>query len=134
MTQGVCYTQIGTNGYFAFDDSFIVFSPFLFNENTPEVVAPFFTDINIASGSGLGQIYYETHTRSTSLSFLSQVNSVINEQAETTFNARWMLVATWYNVPPFGDNSVVSLFLFLYFQFFISYPIFYYRPTHFKEY
>ena len=74
-------------------------------------MAPFFTDINIASG--VGTIYYETHTTATSEYILYGVNSVINEQAETDFYGEWMLVATWRDVPPFGDTSVVSLYLLL---------------------
>lgn len=104
-------TQVGTNGYFTFTD-FVDYRPFLFNENTTlPIVAPFFTDINIASG--VGTIYYETHTTATSEYILYGVDSVINEQAETDFYGEWMLVATWSGVPPFGDTSVVSLYLLL---------------------
>jgi hypothetical protein len=80
---------------------------FLFDGSTTiPIVAPFFTDIDISDG--VGQINYETHTRSTSEYAISQVDSVINEQADTNFNGRWMLVATWDRVPPLGDNSIVS--------------------------
>ena len=68
-------------------------------------MAPFFTDINIASG--VGSIYYEIHTNNTSGSILSRVNSVINEHTETNFNGEWMLVATWDQVPPFGGSTSI---------------------------
>ena len=98
------YTQIGTNGYFTFD-GFTGYSPFTFNENTTQsLVAPFFTDIDISGG---GQIVYEVHTVTTSQSILSEVNSLINEHTQTQFNGEWLLVATWDNVPPYGDNSIV---------------------------
>ena len=98
--------QVGTNGYFTFAE-FDGYSPFLFDESTDiPIVAPFFTDIDISDG--IGQINYETHTRSTSEYAISQVDSVINQQAETDFSGRWMLVATWDGVPPFGDTSTVS--------------------------
>ena len=67
-------------------------------------MAPFFTDIDITQG---GQIDYEIHTVTTSQSILSEVNSLINEYTQTEFNGEWLLVATWDNVPPFGDNSTV---------------------------
>ena len=67
-------------------------------------MAPFFTDIDIRLG---GQIDYEIHTVTTSQSILSEVNSLINEYTQTEFNGEWLLVATWDNVPPIDDNSIV---------------------------
>ena len=105
------FLQVGTNGYFTFTE-FVGFSSFLFYENTTlPLVAPFFTDIDISNG--VGEIYYEIHTAATSQSILSQVNSLINEQAETNFNGRWMLVAKWDNVPPYGGSSNVVRILVL---------------------
>ena len=73
---------------------FTGYSPFIFNENTTQsLVAPFFTDIYISGG--VGQINYEIHTVTTSL---SEVNSLINEHTQTEFNGEWLLVATWDNV------------------------------------
>ena len=90
--------------------------PFLFDEDlTLPVVAPFFTDIDISEG--IGQINYETHTRSSSESILNLVNSIINKQTETEFNGNWLLVATWDNVPQFGGDynivSIVSCFIMI---------------------
>ena len=69
-------------------------------------MAPFLADIDISEG--VGQIDYEIHTEATSESILYEVNSLINEHAGTEFNGKWMLVATWDDVPPYGDTSVVS--------------------------
>ena len=69
------------------------------------MVAPFLFDIDISGG--VGQIDYEIHTVTTSQSILSEVNSLIYEHTQTEFNGEWLLVATWDNVPPFGDNSNV---------------------------
>lgn len=66
-------------------------------------MAPFFTDIDISNG--VGEIDYEIHTAATSQSILSQVNSLINEQAETNFNGEWLLVATWDQAPRFGAGT-----------------------------
>ena len=82
------------------------YSPFLFHENISYfLVAPFFTDIDISQG--VGQIDYEIHTEITSLSLLSEVSLLINEHVQTDFNGEWLLVATWDNVPPYGDNGIV---------------------------
>ena len=99
--------QVGTNGYFTFTD-YTGYAPFIFNEYSLPLVAPFFTDIDISYG--IGKIHYEIHTEDTSESFLSQVNSVINEHARTDFKGRWMLVATWDQVPPFGAITSVSFY------------------------
>ena len=97
--------QIGTNGYFTFD-GYNGFSQFIFTgNNTPLLVAPFLFDINISGGSG--QIVYELHTVTTSQSILSEVNSLINEHMQTQFNGKWLLVATWDEVPAFGDYTIV---------------------------
>ena len=101
--------QVGTNGYFTFKE-FTNFSPFTFNGNRNlSLVAPFFTDIDISSG--YGQINYEIHTKITSQFILSQVNSVINDHAQTEFSGDWLLVAMWDEVPRFGGGySIVREF------------------------
>ena len=97
--------QVGTNGYFTFT-GFSGYSSFLFNEDTTlPLVAPFFTDIDISNG--VGEIDYEIHTAATSGAIFSQVNSLIEEHAETNFSGEWMLVATWDDVPPFGSGTTI---------------------------
>ena len=70
-------------------------------------MAPFFSDIDITSG--IGEIDYEIHTGISSESILSQVSSLISQRAQTEFIGKWLLVATYDGVPPFGDDSVVSM-------------------------
>ena len=95
--------QVGTNGYFTFE-MFTGYIPFIFHENVNHsLVAPFFSDIDIELG--FGQIDYEIHTEITSQSILSQVNSLINDQAQTNFNGKWLLVAMWDKVPPYPGYS-----------------------------
>ena len=99
----VPYSQVGTNGYFTFNE----FSGYFIDGNdSVALVAPFFTDIDISQG--VGRIDYEIHTEATSEAILHEVNSLVNEHAQTEFNGKWMLVATWDDVPPYGDTSVVS--------------------------
>lgn len=69
-------------------------------------MAPFFTDINIASGSG--QIGYEVHTVSTSETLLSSVDIIINEHMQTNFHGEWLLVAEWDSVPQY-DGDIISV-------------------------
>ena len=97
------HSQVGTNGYFTFDN-FTGYVAFTFNQYTTlSLVAPFFTDIDIR---GVGQINYEVHNETTSQSLLSRVNSLINHHAQTEFNGEWMLVATWDGVQHYGISSV----------------------------
>ena len=97
--------QVGTNGYFTFDE-FNGYSPFLFNKDgVHSLVAPFFTDTDISQG--IGQIDYEIHTNSTSESILSSVDELINFHLNANFSGKWMVVATWDRVQPFGNYSIV---------------------------
>ena len=67
-------------------------------------MAPFFSDVDISQGNGL--IDYEIHTDATSNSILSSIDELINCHLNTNFNGKWMLVATWDEVPPYGDNTL----------------------------
>ena len=96
---------MGTNGYFAFEQ-YLEFMPFIFDgSRNLSLVAPFFTDIDISRD--IGQVSYEIHTDSSSTGILSQVNSLINEHKQTQFNGQWLLVATWEDVPAYGNYSIV---------------------------
>ena len=104
-------TQVGTNGYFTFEEEFTEYVLFLFVGNTRDsLVAPFFSDIDISNG--VGRIDYEIHTNNTSQSILSSVNSIINRQTQTGFNGRWLLVATWDDVPQFRENRDIVRYIF----------------------
>ena len=98
---------MGTNGYFTFEE-FTGYSPFLFDEtSTLSLVAPFFADTDVSIG--IGRIIYAVHDDLIPESILHSVNSVINEHMLTDFNAEWILVAEWDNVPQFGSsNDTVS--------------------------
>ena len=100
--------QVGTNGYFTFEE-YTGYTPFLFDSRRNEsLVAPFFSDIDISSG--VGEINYEVHTEFTSKHLLSQVDSVISEHAHTNFTGKWMIVAEWDGVPQYGgDPNIVRL-------------------------
>ena len=74
-------------------------------------MAPFLFDTDITEG---GQIVYEVHTVTTSQSILSEVDSLINEHAQTQFNGEWLLVATWDSVPPSsvdGNQDVYIMYI-----------------------
>lgn len=111
-----CTAQVGTNGYFSFGRRFTGFAPFLFSEgNTISLVAPFFTDIDISRGSG--GVRYQIHndlnvTRSKALG--EQVDTVINTNKLTNFRSKWLLVASWEDVSPYGDYETVSFIAVLY--------------------
>ena len=80
----------------------------LFSMRIPALVAPFFTDIDISRG--VGQIIYENHTLSTSKDLISRVDYIINEQTQANFKGKWMLVATWEDVPQFGSDYNIVRF------------------------
>ena len=104
--------QIGTNGYFTLDQQFNDYQSVVFNEHTNmSLVAPFFTDIDISSYSGAGNIFYEAHTADTSQTLLSSIDSVINQNMETEFHGEWLLVAEWNNVQKYGSPNTVSNWL-----------------------
>ena len=103
--------QVGTNGYFTFDE-FIDPRPFMFNDNISlSLVAPFFTDIDISEG--VGQIVYEVHTLSTSKHVISKVDSIVKKQKQENFKGEWMLVATWEDVPQYETNHNIVSYLFI---------------------
>ena len=98
-------------------------------------MAPFFTDTDISIGTG--RIIYAVHDDSIPEPILHSVNSVINEHMLTDFNAEWILVAEWDNVPQFGSsNDTVSsqyqLSLYINVNIFILY--FHRVRTHSKVY
>ena len=88
--------QVGRDGYFSFR-SYIYF-PFysMATLNWYSIVAPFWTPISVINGTG--QINYEIHTDGTSELILSTVDSIINEEMQTDFHGKWLLIAKWDNV------------------------------------
>ena len=106
--------QINTNGFLSFERPVEDFSPDLFPEpHTTYLVAPYWADINIDNALELGQISYEVHTADSDSTLLSQVSFFISEQWEDSeeFIGRWMLVAEWNDVPPFGSTTEVEFII-----------------------
>jgi hypothetical protein len=97
---------VGTNGYFTFDGSFTGFIPFPFNKRNISLAAPFFTDIDI--GLGIGQIEYEIHTETTSQEIFAEVSTLIRNHTQKQFEGKWMVVATWEDVPAFAGNYNIT--------------------------
>ena len=113
--------QVGTNGYFSFDEAFTDYSSFEFpGVGLNTLVAPMFCDIDISNERG--RIRYEVHTQRSSPSLISQVNLLINDYMNTEFPGTWMLIAEWKDAPQFGypiyivsfsQNIKVALFMLL---------------------
>ena len=100
---------MGANGFFTFQP-FDEYSPFEFYGNRNiSLVAPYFADTDISKG--IGSVTYEVHNDSIipSSNILSQVDSLIVEHKQTQFSGKWLMVAEWKNVPPFGNNDIVRL-------------------------
>lgn len=103
------YGQVSTNGYFSFGDSINDFSP----EALPEsgytyFVSPFWADATIA-GDVSGQVSYEVHSvrNGTEPSLLLvRVSEYINSRENESFQAEWMLVGEWRDVPPVSDPGL----------------------------
>ena len=111
-----CFLQVGTNGYFTFSN-FSGFTPFPFSKgNGISIVAPFFTDIDVSSGHG--SIRYQVHdefTNSVSLKIAKKVDILLNETKFINFRVKWLLIAEWNNVTPYGKHDTVSFPLQYYF-------------------
>ena len=97
------FVQVGTNGYFTFDNVFTDYSNFEFpGVGINTLVAPFFCDQDISKG--LGSIRYEIHTRKTSEALIAKVNLVINKKMGTDFSGVWTLLAEWKDAPEYGRS------------------------------
>ena len=104
--------QVGTNGYFTFDE-YYGYIPFNFGEDMHySLVAPFFADFDIR-GENNSNVSYEVHRKDISEDILSTVNSFITDREGTVFNGEWLLVATWTEVSPYMRNGMVRLVLYL---------------------
>lgn len=102
--------QIGTNGYFAFEE-YILHEPFFFDNTTNiSLVAPLLADFDIETH---GQVNYEVHTMNTSSYILSHISALINQNQDIDFAGEWLVVATWEDVTHFAynDNTVRYLVL-----------------------
>ena len=74
------------------------------------VAAPYWGDVD---NRNTGEIWYETHAAgqsSVSNSLLERVSNLVrSEQNVSSFQGKWMVVATWNGSVPFaGTGSVVQ--------------------------
>ncbi len=54
-------------------------------------------------------IRYEVHNSTSSSSFLADVSNFIRSETGSQFTGQWMLLAEWYNVPPYVGPFEVRL-------------------------
>ena len=100
--------QVITNGYFSLDAQFVSYIPHRFPLVDQYLLAPFWSDVDITNG--VGTIQYEVHSRTTGGTPLQDVSEFISNEGNVVFEAEWMLVAEWREVPQWGTpTSVVNL-------------------------
>lgn len=94
--------QVGRNGYISLGRAIENAEPNLFPNGPVYVLAPYWTHIDTSA-----RVVYEVHTSTNNLdAILDQVSALVTEKTETSFTARWMVVALWENVSP--DMSMLS--------------------------
>ena len=106
--------QIGTNGYFSFEEPFYSSFPEHFpgfSVSAYYIVAPFWDDIDIRRR---GDIFFEVHINDTSSSLFSKVNNFV--APDGSFSGTWMVVAQWDMVHSWPDGESEDLR-----QFFLDY-------------
>ena len=96
--------QVTTDGYLSFGRP-VICCPSLTSGSSVSnyIVAPFESNINIESGTGM--VSYEVHNMTTSPGLLSKVNRHIQQSMQVRFSGTWMLVVEWNNVPQFGQPT-----------------------------
>ena len=95
-----------TNGFFTLDLLFESFSPQRFPVPGVYVVAPFWSDVSTVGGNS--RIRYEVRSTITGGTPIEAVNTYIrHKKKHTMFEAKWMLVAKWEEVPEY--ESLTSL-------------------------
>ncbi len=101
------FMQIGTNGYFSFEEPFYSSSPDAFPGTTTisayYLVAPFWDDVDIRRR---GNIYFEVHTLVDSSNYLSIVSNFV--APDGSFTGTWMVLAQWDMVHSWPDGESES--------------------------
>ena len=101
--------QVITNGFFSFGIPYTAFSPRLFPVDGWYLAAPFWSDVDITNG--VGRIRYEVHSSTnggvTPGTPLQDISDFISNEEDVVFEAEWMLVAEWEDVPAFGASTSV---------------------------
>lgn len=96
--------QVNHNGHLTFTAPWSSYIPQQFPiHGLQDIIAPFWTDINNVAH---GDIYYAQFN---SGQFLQQVTQDINKYfPEFDFNAKWIFLATWFEVAYFANPEAVS--------------------------
>ena len=104
--------QVGTNGIVSFGKPFYFWWPHYFPGyfwvRQRSVVAPFWADVDIRKD---GMVWYRVYTDENDivLKMASRDVQMFVKDFET-FEARWVLVATWDKVPNYPDGSYYSYY------------------------
>jgi len=94
---------VNTNGVISFLGTMTTYTPSPFPlESHKRLIAPYWTDIDTTYG---GDIWYRESTNRTLLQQVSHgIRRTFPEQYK--FQATWLFIATWDNVPFFGANNI----------------------------
>ena len=106
------FFQVCTNGYVTFDTPYYDWSPpgdiSYINDRT--LLAPYFADVDIRGVHG--EVYYQAYTsfgtpsRSSGKRVIQLANSYMGTfMFKKDFDASFVLVATWHEVPPYPHND-----------------------------
>uniref|UniRef100_A0A3Q2DDL9 NIDO domain-containing protein n=1 Tax=Cyprinodon variegatus TaxID=28743 RepID=A0A3Q2DDL9_CYPVA len=105
---GTQYNQIyvNHNGHMTFDSPWWMYIPQSFPMyGSRDIIAPFWTDFD---NTWTGLVYYKQYTNG---SILNQATEDINKYfPQFNFNANWVFVATWYEMPYWLHQSAVGFF------------------------
>ena len=93
--------QVNTNGIISFATESLSFESdtFPLNGDKFRIVAPYWADVDLWEG---GEVFYRVS--STNAKLLQQASDDVTSVYSDLkgFQAKWILVATWYNVPFYG--------------------------------
>ena len=97
--------QVITNGFFSFDTPYTAYIPRLYPVDGRYLAAPFWSDVDITNG--VGTIRYEVHSSTTGGTPLQEISDFISNEKDVVFEAEWMLVAEWDDVPAYAASTSV---------------------------
>ena len=84
-------------------EKFLFYRPSRFPLVSPPLIAPFWTDFNPSAG---GNIYYRQTNDSDLLQAVESVVQDSDNEDLNSFSPTHLFIATWDEVPPFGQNGV----------------------------
>ena len=98
-----------TDGFFSFDTPYTSFIPRLYPVDGRYLAAPFWSDVDITNG--VGTIRYEVHSCADATiengTPLQNISDFISNEEDVVFEAEWMLVAEWDDVPAYAASTSV---------------------------